>query len=444
MLSKVLSKLSPNKQKALRNVLWAMLGKVVTMLGALFVGILVARYLGPSQYGLMNYVISFVTLFSVLATLGLDNIVIRELAANPEQNNEIMGSSFLARLCLSGLAYVFSISIAFFSHADSNTIIVIAIYSLYLFTIPFNTIRNYFTSIVKNEYVVKSEISRTLIGAVIKIVLLWMKAPLIYFIAATAFDFYLVAGGYIISYKKIVGSIRTWRYSKKTMVYLCKESFPLALSASAIIIYQKIDQVMIKNMLNDSSVGYFATAAIFLGVISFLPDVISQTITPILVKMKKENETQYNLNTQKFFGITVWCAILMALVTCLISYWVIRYTYGLKYIAAVPVLQVLVWKTVGGALSSSSGHIIVLEHLQKYAFFRNIIGTVICVILNFIFIPKWGIIGSAWVAVITMMFTGFLSHFFIPPYRKYFRMQVKALLFGWKDLFELKNMMKGK
>ena len=71
--------LDGNKQKILANVFWAMLGKIVNMVGQLFVGILVARYLGPEKYGIMNYVISYVTLFTIISGFGLTNIEIREL-----------------------------------------------------------------------------------------------------------------------------------------------------------------------------------------------------------------------------------------------------------------------------------------------------------------------------------------------------------------------------
>ena len=145
-----------------------------------------------------------------------------------------------------------------------------------LYTGCFNIIRNYFTSIVKNEYVVKSEIIRTVVGAGIKVLLLWIKAPLEWFIMAVIFDTILVAGGYLISYRKLVGKISEWKYDKKNSIYFIKESFPLVLSGAAVIVYQRIDQVMIGNMVDKESVGYFATAGKFLDLILFIPMVLTQ------------------------------------------------------------------------------------------------------------------------------------------------------------------------
>ena len=102
----------------------------------------------------------------------------------------------------------------------------------------------------------KSEIIRTVVGAGIKVLLLWIKAPLEWFIMAVIFDTILVAGGYLISYRKLVGKISEWKYDKKNSIYFIKESFPLVLSGAAVIVYQRIDQVMIGNMVDKESVGY--------------------------------------------------------------------------------------------------------------------------------------------------------------------------------------------
>lgn len=444
MLEKYLSKLSTNKRKIFSNVTWALLGKIVTSLGVFFVGILVARYLGPEKYGLMNYVISFVTLFTVLADFGFASITIRELSKNPEERNSIMGTCFLTRMAFSTLAYLLVLLWGYNTHADSQTFLMIALYGLYLFTTPFTVIRNYFTSIVQNKYVVKSEISRTCIGAVIKIVFLYFELPLIYFVCAAAFDFFLVAGGYVISYKTKVGSLRDWKFSLVLAKYLCSESWPLALSSSAIIIYQKIDQVMIKNMIDDNSVGYFATAASFLAVVMFLPNILTQTVTPILIRKKKENERIYLEKRQVFTNIMVWGTMIVSAIMSIGAFWIIRLTYGESYIAAVPVLQILAWKTLGAAFSEASGHLIIIDGIQKWAFFRNLFGCIACVIFNLIFIPIWGIVGSAFVAVMTTLITGFLSLAIIPPYREIFKVEVRALFFGWRDILQIKNIVKSK
>ena len=113
------------------------------------------------------------------------------------------------------------------------------------------------------------------------------------------------------------------------------------------------------------------------------------------------------------------------------------YTFGVQYSAAIPVLQIMAFKVLGMALSQTVGQMIIIEKQQKYAFIRNLMGCVVCVILNFFLIPRYGIIGSAYVSIITTLFVGWIANFLIPPYRRYFWLQCKALLLGWKELFHI-------
>lgn len=427
----------------LNNVFWALLGKVVNMFGSLFVGILVARYLGPSQYGLMNYVISYVAMFSIIATFGLSHIEVRELARIPERKNEIIGTCFVLRMLFATIGYLIIIVTVFISEADSFTTIMIMVYGLTLYTSCFEVIRNYFTSIIKNEYVVKSEISRTIIGAFIKIALLLVHARLEYFIIATLFDTILVASGYLLSYSKKAGRITDWKYNKTLVPFLVKQSFPLLLSGAAVVIYQRIDQIMIGNMIDKESVGYFATAGKFLDIVLFLPGVLTQTVTPLLIKTKEERTLiEYENRCRQFISIIVWISVILALLTSVLANAIILLTYGAEYSMAVPVLQIMAWKTVGMALSSSGGQIIIIEGLQKWAVVRNVMGCVTCVIMNYLFIPTYGIIGSSIVTVLTVFVSGFMSNLFIPAYRKVFFIECYAILHGWKELVYIRKFIK--
>lgn len=435
-------KLTNTHKKIFSNVIWSLGGKIVSMASALFVGILVARYLGPEKYGLMNYVISYVALFTVVASFGMNNIEIRELSKHNENRNTILGTCFRLRLMFAVIAYLLMCVTLLIYKSDAFTSAMILTYGLVLFTETGAVLRNYFTSIVKNEYIAKSEIFRTLIGAVVKILLLWLKVPLQYFIIAQLFDSFLVASGYYICYKKSVGSLREWNFDKTLIPYIVKESFPLLLSGAAIIIYQRIDQVMIGNMLSKEDVGYFATAGKFVDLILFIPTVLVQTITPMLVRIKEQKELSYEQKKRTFVSITTWIAIIISFMVSLMAFCLIRYTFGESYIAAIPVLQIMAYKAVGMALSASGGQIIIIERMQKWAFIRNVLGCFLCIILNYYLLPIYGIVGSAAITIFTVLFTGTLSNVLIPQYHSIFKIQMYALFFGWKESAYFKQIIK--
>lgn len=426
--------LSVNRRKVVSNVYWAVLGKVVNIISGLLVGIMVARYLGPDQFGLMNYVISYVTLFSILASFGLDNIEVRELARNPQQRDAIMGTSFLLRLGFA-VATMGLISLTLWRfESDRYTVAMVLVYSVMLVLSSLNVIRNYFTSIILNEYVVKTEISRTVVGALIKVVLLLFHCSLTWFIVASAFDFFLVAGGFLYAYRKKVGSVRAWLFNRAIAKMLIVEAFPLMLSGAAVIIYQKINAVMIRNMMDNASVGQFSVASKIIELGIFVPMVIAQTVTPLLVKAHKDDPVRYRVKRQQFMDIMVWSAIVMATGICLLADPVIRFLYGDQYAAAIPVLQIMAWKTVLMALFSGSGQIILVEGLQRYVAIRNFIGCAVSVGLNYLLIPVWGIFGSAVATVATMLVAGYLAHLVIRPYIFLFPLQSSAIFFGWRRI----------
>ena len=434
--------LSNSQKKIVSNVAWSLGGKAVNMASALFVGILVARYLGPESYGLMNYVISYVAIFSIIATFGMDNIEIRELSRQNDKKDAIMGTCFCLRMFFATIAYIVIAISLFYFQTDKFTSLMVLAYGLTLFTGTGNLLRNYFTSIVQNKYIVKSEMYRTFVGAGIKILLLWIKAPLEYFIYAQIFDTALVASGYYLSYKSTVGSIRKWHFDKTLVPFILKESFPLVLSGAAVIIYQRIDQVMIGDMINKTEVGYFATAGKFVDLIVFLPMVLVQTVTPMLVREKENKPETYEVKKKTFVSITTWTAIIMSVMVSSLSYWLITYTYGIQYAPAIPVLQIMAFKAVGMALSSTGGQIIIMEHIQKWAFIRNTLGCILCVLLNYFLIPQYGIIGSSYVTIITVLFTGCFANLLIPTYHNVMKLQLYAILLGWKELRYFKRMIR--
>lgn len=429
--------LSPTKRKVIRNIVWAVIGKVVTLLGGLLVGIFVARYLGPEQYGLMSYVLSYIAIFQVLAYFGMDNIEIREESKTPEEKDKIIGTAICLKLIFAVATIgLVALTVCIFE-ADTFTRWMIMLYSISMIANSFGVIRNYFTSLVWNEYIVKTEITRTFIGAGIKVALLLLHAPLAWFIAATLFDTILIAGGYLVSYRSKIDSIRKWRYDKTIAIYLIKQSFPLLLSGAAVVVYTKIDQVIIRNLLNTESVGYYSVADRFVEICLFIPTILSQTITPILVQSYSENKSEYDQKSQQFMNIMVWSTLILCVVICLIALPMVRYTFGTQYLLSVPILQIMVFKVVGNALAQSSGAMIIVESKQKYTLFRNIIGCGVCIVLNYLLIPNFGLKGAAYASILTSLCAGYLSHLIIPQYRYLFTKQTRSLFIGWKDLTKI-------
>ena len=434
--------ISEKKKRALTNIAWAISGKIVSLTGVLVVGIIVARYLGKEQYGIMNYVISFVAIFQVFADFGLDFIQIREESKHPAYKDKIIGTTFTLKLFFAILTLLAILIITTLSEHDGRIRCYIMIYALSVILNTSWVSRNHFTSIVWNEYVVKTEISRTLIGMAIKIAFVLLHLPLIWFIVSLVIDSILLAVGYTASYIRKIDSIRKWNFDRDLAVFMLKQSFPLLLSGAAIVVYNRIDQMMIGKMIDQSHLGVYSVAVRFTELLVFVPTIIAQTISPILVEVRQKDAARYEELSRVFMNVTVSVCILLAIFTSLLSYPIVRFTFGRMYIEAASVLSILAFKVVGDALSQTSGQLMIIEGIQKYASIRNIIGCVTCVGLNLIFISRYGIHGVAYVAIITILVSGTLADFIIPSYRKIFYKQIKAICVGWMDIIHIKTLLR--
>ena len=432
--------LTETKQRIVENIFWAVLGKMVQLLSGLLVGVIVARYLGPENYGLMNYVISLVVLFQTFSIFGLDSIEIREEARSGQDFRTVIGTAFGLKVFFAILFMGLVILTSRLMDSDGYTTLLVVIYSFTIVLNSFGVIRNYFFAIVQNKYVVKAEIVRTLFGIGIKVLLLALNVNLTWLLVAYTFDGVLLSSGFIVAYTKKVGSIRQWHFDATYARFLLKESFPLLLTSAAVIVYQPIDQVMIGQMLDKQAVGYFSVASRFVEILIFIPMMLVQTITPILVRTREKSQEEYAVKAQMFMNVSVWLSLLSSAIVAVVAYWLVQLTFGPAYWPAVIILQVMAFKAASVALSNTAGAMLVTEGLQRYAIFRDALGCVACIVLNYLLLPRFGVIAAAFVAIASNVVAGYLADAIIPAYRHIFVCQTRALLTGWKDVLQFRTL----
>ncbi len=421
------------KKLIFKNISFAVIGRIVRILSSLIIGVFLARFLGPDDYGLLQYVISIVTICQIFSDFGLPSIFVKEFSKEKFTIHEILGTGIYIRTVLAILTIGIIAIISF--KEDAETRLYILIYSTLVLSNIFSPIQNYFTAVLRNEFIVRAELYKAVVGGIIKIILIIVKAPLQYIVIAFSFDFFLYNSYLVLSYTRKAGSI-SLVFNKKLARYLLNQSYPLLISGIAIVIYSEIDKVMINYYLDSKSVGVYSAAVKIVGTIVFVPQVIAQTIVPILIRKKSENTDSYHKMSQKFMDCIVWGALIVSSLMCISSSYVIPALYGQAYIAAIPVLYILSWKGLASSLLSASGQLIIIEDLQKLALIRNFAGALINVTLNMVLIPKFGILGAAVATIISFFISGFLIHIVIKPFRFIFDIQIKALIFGASNLID--------
>jgi O-antigen/teichoic acid export membrane protein len=422
--------------KYFKNTSWLFAEKILRMVMGLFVGVWVARYLGAEKFGMLSYAQAFVGLFSAIATLGLNGIVIRELVKYPEKESELLGTAFILKLFGAVLTlFILYIAIQFTSNDSLTNSLIFIIASATIFQ-AFNVIDFYFQAKVMSKYVVFANSVSLLLSSILKIVLILNQAPLIYFAFIVLFDSIVLAIGYIYWYFKIKREffIKKINFSFDLAKSLLKDSWPLILSGIVISIYMKIDQVMIKEMLDSEAVGNYAVAVRLSEIWYFIPMVITLSLFPAIVNAKKISEELYYKRLQKLYDLMVWIAISIAIPITFLSDWIVNLLYGIQYSESADVLKVHIWAGVFVFLGVASGKWFLSENLQKLAFYRTLFGAIINIILNFIMIPKYGIIGASIATLISQMVASYLFNILNSITRNTFIMQTKTI-FIWRYIY---------
>ncbi len=328
------------------NTSWLMGHRVLSMVVALFVGVYVARYLGPERFGLLSYAGSFVGLFTALATLGLDGIMVRELVKTPERRNELLGTAFCLKAGGAILMWVGIASAIPFTHNDTQTNILIIIIALAVICQAFNVIDFNYQAEVKSKFVVYAHLVSLMVSSITKLIFVWISAPLLWFACVFLIDAVVKAVGLTAMYQKNTGRVWHWKWCWETAKELFRDAWPLILSGMVISIYMKIDQVMIKEMLGAEQVGFYAAAVRLSEAWYFIPMAITSSVFPAIINAKKQSEELYYQRLQKLYDLMVWMAVAIALPTTFLAPWVIRVLYGDAFLQASGVLSIHIWAGV--------------------------------------------------------------------------------------------------
>lgn len=369
--------------------------KIFRTLVAFFVGILIARYLGPDNYGLLNYAISFAGLFTSFANLGMDGIVVRELVKTPDRRNEILGTVFRLRL-LGSIATITLVTITAFliKEPDFNLLLIVIIASATIFQ-SMGVVEQFYQSRVEAKFNVIAQSTSFFIAAILKVLLVLYNQPLLYFAIVQTLESVFLATGYYYVYKKNKFALSDWKFNRSVAVNLLRDSWPLLLSGVVIAIYMKIDQVMIKNFMETKDVGFYAAAVKLCEAWYFVPLAVSTSVFPAIVNAKQSSEKLYLSRLQKLYDFLAAISIAIAIPVTFLSGFIINILFGPEYDPASSVLTIYIWAGVATFLGVASSQYLITENLTKLSFYRTLIGMIINVILNLYLIPVYGINGAA-------------------------------------------------
>lgn len=433
----------PNLLKVLENIGWLVLDKILRLGVGLGISIWLARYLGPEKYGLLNFGLAMATFFSALALLGLRNIVVRDIVQHPEDAGNILGSAIFLQTIGGLIAYGLLIGTIYLLRPDDpHSQLVVAIVGLMLI-FKFGEVAKYwFEAQVQSKYAVLAENSMYLLSAAVKISLILAEAPLAGIAGAFALDFALIATGLflMLAWKGI--DFADIGINFRTINNLLKDSWPLIFSALAIMVYMKIDQLMLGQMAGDRAVGIYSAAVKISEAWYFIAIAISTSVFPAIIQAKNISQSQYYSHLQTLHDALVLIALSIAIPMTIMSEFFIDLLYGADYQQSATVLTIHIWAALFVFLGVAGSRWFIAENFQISAMYRTVGGAVLNIILNYYLIPKHGPSGAAIATIFSQALASWLADSLSVKTRPIFRIKTKALMIPYSLIRTAKTLNK--
>jgi len=429
MLSKVLAlRHHQGFLKYFKNTSWMMGEQFLRIIAGLCVGIWVARYLGPEKFGIFSYALAFTAIFAGIAKLGLDGILVRELVNHPEKRDVYLGTSFWLKIVGSLIVMGGMAVIVPFTSNDPNTNLFIFIIATGLVFQSFEVVEFYFQSQVMAKIISICKITQLAVSSCVKIYLVLTQADLIWFVCVTTFDAVGLAVSYFITYwvKKNLAFFRKFDFSitKK----LLRSSWPLIISNLVIMIYMRVDQIMIKEMLGEYDVGIYSAAVRLSEAWYFFPTLITASLFPAILNAKKINKSLYYSRLQNLYTFMVLVSLAVAIPVTFLNDIIVSVLYGPRFSGSGDILMIHIWAGLIVGLGIARGKWILAENLQVYTFIFLSAGLVTNIVANYFWIPIYGIEGAAYATVLAQAMGTLIFPLFIKKTRVSFYMMIRSLL----------------
>jgi PST family polysaccharide transporter len=417
---------------SISNIGWLSGDRFLRMFGAVLVGTLVARYLGPAQFGLLNYGIAIYGMFNVISSLGLDQLVVRDMALDESGEPVILGSSFLLKAVASVLTTIAAIIAADLLEPGNRVLIeIVALMSIASISQALDVIDFFFQARTRSRYAVVPRNVAFVLGSVARVIAVFARLDLLVFAWIAALEVLLGEIGLAISYFRFRRGLPRWSWHLGWAKSILMESWPLLVSTLMVTVYMRSDQILLGRLGTKAIVGQY-TAAIRLSEIWYsIPVIICASVMPRLLKTRELNPARYYKRLQRLYEGMIFISLILAVITQFVAPLVIRILYGSDFAPAAGILRVHIWTGIFVFIGSVSGIQFVQEKLTVSTMQRTVMGAILNLILNLLWIPRWGGMGSAMATLVAQSLASYFGDAFDTRTRHIFRMKTRAYLRFW-------------
>ena len=419
-----MKKINIKKSRFLQNTSWIVGANLVQMVLSFTIGMICAIYLGPSNFGVINYAAAIVAFFTSIASLGMEGVLVNKFTRTEYKNSEVLGTSLVMGLASSIISSIMVVLlVGVLKQWDGLMIAVTFLQSLTLVFKAFNVFDYWFQSKLLSKYPSIIKCLSYIVMSVYKIFLLITNKSVVWFAFSLGVDALFIAVGLMFCYfvieKQRIG------FNRKLISHILVQSSPFIISGLVSVIYTQIDKVMIEQFLKDSTqTGLYSAALTVCTTWLFLPQAFITSARPVIFEMKEQNNPRYIVRLKQLYSFIIWGCIAVALIITICAPIIIKILYGDAYVAATDTLRIVIWYTVFAMIGTARGIWILCEKKNKYVWKYLIVGSAVNVILNACLIPCMGIIGAA----LATVFAQFTSAIVAPIFYRETRVHTKYVL----------------
>lgn len=418
-----------NKLKLyLFNASWMMAERLLNISIGFITAVLLARYLGPEQFGILAYAISMTAIFASAGHMGLAGLVVREVVRHPEKVPETLGTTFMLKLSGMLIGYALIVLYTFgFEEIGGTEFWMLLIVASAIFFQTFDVVEYWFQSQVQAKYPAIAKSTSLLMAAGFKVLLVLSGAGVVAFAFAHTLQFMLAAVILAVLYKGTTrASLTTWKASLAKAKELLSQGWIIYLGSIFAVIYMKIDQVMLKWMVGAEEVGVYAVAAQLSEAWYFLPTAIVASFFPKLIKLHAADSALFNKRFQQLFDVLFVLAIVVAVLVSVVAGPLISLLFGDEYQNSASILTIHIWAGVFIFMRALFSRWILIEGALMFSLITQGLGALANIGLNMLLIPRYGGEGAAMATLISYGVASYAALLVHPKTRPVFYMMTKS------------------
>lgn len=415
-------------RQVVANTSWQVGDKVLRLFLGLPVNVWMARYLGPADFGVLSFAIAFVALFTPISDLGLQAVVVRDLVRRQDDRFTIVASALVVRWIGAVVAIATAIAGALWSaEAAATSVLCVVLISLSMLAQAWDVIDYDYQARMRPGRIVAVRAASFLLFSGIKVLLILNGARLEWFALTISAELGMAALLIWLSFNRQAPSFSLAHARTSEMVYLLRTCWPLAISSLSVILYMRIDQVMLGHLMDDRSVGVFSAAVRISEAWYFVPMAILAAVAPVLTRAYTESALDYQRKLLKVMRVMLWLGLAAAIGVTFCAQVLIEFLYGAQFAEAGPVLAVHTWAGVFVGMGVAAGPWYVNNGLLTYKMIQTGVGALANVALNLWLIPRQGALGAAVATIVSYALAGFLVNAVSGRTRPLFWLQVRSL-----------------